>query len=173
MNRQATMSYLHEMGYLHAFTVSRKWTNAFFLSRDETTLVVLFRLRGIDLFITPLPPEAISNDDGRLSIRGKDPGNELSEFFYSGNDCNVHETILQVAHQFAITGTLGNELPPKSGHSRSDLARLNTEAEQWLYEAVCPGDGSPGYLSDGAWLYPKGSTVREAAYVAKENNTLR
>lgn len=156
MNRQETMSHLHEMGYQHAFTVSRKWTNAFFINRDETTLAVLFRSRGIDLFLARLPPEALATDEGRLSIRGKDPGNELSEFFYLGNDCNVHETILQVAHQFAFTGTIGHELPPKSGITRGDVARLDIDDEQWLYEAVCPGDGSPGYLCDGVWLHPEG-----------------
>lgn len=159
MNRQEAMSYLHEMGYQPTCTISRKWTDAFFINRGGATLVVLFRSGGVDVFLAPMPPEAISTEEGYLRIRAKDPGNGISEFYYMRNDCNVHQTILQVAQQFAVTGIIPRDLPPKSGISRNDLVRelkANADDDEWLYDAVCPGDGSPGYLGDGVWLCPNG-----------------
>ena len=58
MTRDDMITELRRMGFRHLPTASRKWKLALHLFIASQTLIVLIRSRGVDIMLTPAPPQS-------------------------------------------------------------------------------------------------------------------
>lgn len=169
MTRDEMLSALFKLGFKVQSTASRKWKAAFFIRKSDKTLLVLVRSRGVDLFETSQTRDAMTNEDGTLSVRVSDEGNRFGECNYTHNELNVNNTVVEAAARFAEGAALSPELFQKTGigrtewaHSFGDLSKKRERADSDnslsdIYYAASSGDGGPAYLGDGTWINSDGS----------------
>jgi len=161
---------LFKLGFKAQSTASIKWKCAFFFRKNDKTLLVLVRSRGVDLFETSRTREAMTNENGTLSVRVSDEGNRFGECHYTHNELDVNYSVAAAAARFAEGIALSPELFQKTGMSRGEwghaFGNLSKKREQPdkdnslsdVYYAASSGDGGPAYLSDGMWIDSDGST---------------
>lgn len=142
---------------------STRWKVALALTNDSQTMVVLPRVRGVDLLITPLVIDQMLNPAGQLSVSMHRAGDRFVEYNYFGSETAIHRQILLATALFAQGQLIPDSYFKKTGIGPSERTRMASHAREEgsmseLYRAISNGDGESMYLEGGVWLHPDGST---------------
>lgn len=170
MTRDDMITELRRMGFRHLPTASRKWKLALHLFIASQTLIVLIRSRGVDIMLTPAPPQSLLNENGLLSIRTQETGVRYGEYNYTDSDVDIHSSVVSHAQEFVQGQQLDDSYFVRKGIGRSEWgAKYGDRSKSTkrvasdeggslseLYDAISAGDGEPAYLSDGVWIGPGG-----------------
>lgn len=163
MTQDELMEELRAHDFRMGQVASTRWKVALARTHDSHTMVVLPRVRGVDLLITPLVIDQMLNPSGQLSVSMNRAGDQFVENNYFGSETAIHRQILSAAALFAQGQVIPDSYFKKSGIGPSVRARMAVRARKEgsmseLYEALSHGDGEPVYLEGGVMLHADGST---------------
>jgi hypothetical protein len=85
-------------------------------------MLVLVRRGGVDLLVTNLTHEAMTNQDGLLSVQTHNPGDDFVEYHYTNAGEDIHSKVIAAVKNLVESGTLGGSYLKKVGLSRSEWA---------------------------------------------------
>jgi len=122
MTRDEMVSVLRTVGFKPHSTASKKWRQGYFRCSGERTMLVLVRRGGVDLLVTNLTHEAMTNQDGLLSVQTHNPGDDFVEYHYTNAGEDIHSKVIAAVKNLVESGTLGGSYLKKVGLSRSEWA---------------------------------------------------